>query len=90
VQWVLPVLTAFALTFTPSSPTHHVKKGDPESARRQLERLYGKVDDEVSQRLALIQLAVAIEEAESTAHGTITYADCFRGTDRKRTLTIMA
>lgn len=87
---MLPLATAFFLIFTPSSPTYLVKKGDPESARRQLERLYGKDDDEVSQRLALIQLAVAIEEAEFAAHGNVTYADCFRGTDRKRTLTIMA
>ncbi|ORY61069.1 general substrate transporter [Leucosporidium creatinivorum] len=90
LQWMLPTLTAFFLIFTPSSPTHLVKKAQPEQARRELERLYGKDDDEVSQRLALIQLAVAIEEAESADRGIVTYADCFRGTDRKRTLTIMA
>lgn len=76
--------------FAPESPVQLVKTGKPEQALKSLRRIRPKEDEAQDLvRLAGAQLSVAasIEEAQSQSDS---YLECFKGVDRKRTLTVIA
>lgn len=89
VQWVFPVLAIPAVLLAPESPIRLVKQGRPEQALQALSRARPSEDRHtVHVQLANAQLTVAaaIEEARSQSSS---YVDCFKGTDLKRTLTVI-
>jgi hypothetical protein len=86
---VLPAIAIPLVLIAPESPTQLVKRGLPERAIASLQRLRpNDTEEQVLVRLASVQLAVAtsIEEAKTQSDS---YLECFRGTDLKRTLTVI-
>ena len=83
VQWVwLPFLIP-AMVFAPESPYWYVRKGKIEQAQRTVARLapeaeHDRVHDVVSSM-------IRTNELESKVHQGTSFADCFRGIDRRRT-----
>lgn len=85
LQWAWPAFLIPILFFAPDSPWHLVRQGRPEEAERSLGRLYSSSnvsDGHIKDTLAAITKTNAIEEQMSV--GT-SYADCFKGFERKRT-----
>ncbi|BEJ10579.1 hypothetical protein CspHIS471_0100010 [Cutaneotrichosporon sp. HIS471] len=84
LQWLWPAFLIPLLCFAPESPWHLVRVGQLDEAElslRRLQRASANVD--VKATLATIVHTNQLEE-EITA-GT-SYADCFRGTERRRTI----
>ncbi|KAM0752453.1 general substrate transporter [Meredithblackwellia eburnea MCA 4105] len=91
LQWLLPILTLSFLLVTPDSPVYLVKQSRPEDALEAYKKLYGPATEatELRAHLARTQLAVAHELEQSEKIGNPSFLECFRGTDRIRTLTVM-
>lgn len=66
------------------SPNYLLLRGRKEAARHSISRLYGR-NSSVDARLAHLQSGIQ-HELERDDHSS--YLDCFKGTDRKRTLTV--
>lgn len=88
IQWIFPVLTGLLFIFMPESPTWLLLQNKTESARDSLCRLHGK-NNQIDSRLAHMSLAIRIEEQQSLQHGAGSYVDLFRGSNLKRTLTVV-
>jgi SP family general alpha glucoside:H+ symporter-like MFS transporter len=69
------------LVLIPESPWYLVRKGKNEAALKSLTKIYRGSGDDIAQHLARIQEVVEIEASD-------TYFDLFRGTNRRRTLTV--
>ncbi|KAK0654901.1 general substrate transporter [Cercophora newfieldiana] len=82
--WVFPFVLAVGLPFMPESPYYLVMKGEHEKARRALQRLSG---EGVEARLVEIQKTVEAERALASEKPT--FAECFRGTNLRRTRIIL-
>lgn len=83
VQWFWPIPIGLAVVFAPESPWWLVRQGRLAEARRAVARLASvPTADAVDKTLALISHTDRLERAASA--GT-SYADCFRGTDLRRT-----
>ncbi|OJJ38807.1 hypothetical protein ASPWEDRAFT_168687 [Aspergillus wentii DTO 134E9] len=84
VQWAWPLPIILGCLFAPESPWWHVRRGDEEGARRALRRLTSKNDPTFNpdETIAMIQHTNELEQ--SLAKGT-SYADCFKGTNLRRT-----
>ncbi|KAH9939513.1 maltose permease [Amylocystis lapponica] len=83
LQWIFPVLLLAGLPFAPESPWWLVRKGRIDDARKILTRLAGPVTTDVDLQLQQIKETI---ELEDTYAANSTYADCFRGINRKRTI----
>lgn len=81
-QFIFPIIILALLPFCPESPWHLVRKGKLTAAEDSLRRLMHSSMD-VKAALAHIQLTTDLEMEEVN---TATFADCFRGTDRRRTV----
>lgn len=66
------------------SPNYLLLKGQTEAARNSMARIYGK-NNQIDARMAHLQSGI---QHEMNQDQKATYLDCFRGTDRKRTLTV--
>lgn len=84
LQLFFAVVLLAGYPFAPESPVFLVRKGRNLDALRVLEQLYGEGTDH-SAKLALIEATIAEEEGKKKA----TIIDCFRGTDRIRTMISM-
>ncbi|KAH7309712.1 general substrate transporter [Stachybotrys elegans] len=84
VQWIWPVLILCGLVFAPESPWWHVRKGNRDAARDSLLRLTSckQTGFNVEETLAMIEHT---NEMEKQAKEGVTYHDCFRGVDIRRT-----
>lgn len=82
--WVFPGILALGLPFMPESPYYLVMKGQHDEARRALQRLSGM---HVDARLAQIQQTVEAERRIASAKAS--FAECFRGTNWRRTRIIL-
>jgi SP family general alpha glucoside:H+ symporter-like MFS transporter len=85
VQWVFIPPILLGVLFAPESPTWLVRKGRLDDARASLRRLTRRSavsDDELEDSLALLRSTNELER--SLDEGT-SYADCFRGSNRRRT-----
>lgn len=83
VQWFWPIPIGLAVVFAPESPWWLVRKGRLAEARRSVARLTrAPTTGEIDKTLALISHTNKLELRASA--GT-SYADCFRGTDLRRT-----
>jgi MFS family permease len=88
VQWAWPITTGLLFVFLPESPTWLLLKGRTEAAKRSLQRLYGPHNN-IQARLAHMALGIRLEEEQALRHGTGSYIDLFRGSNLKRTLTVV-
>lgn len=85
LQWVWPVPLFIAAYFAPESPWNAVRREKPDEARQSLNRLLPDGEDKpqrVEASLAYIQYTTELEKAETAG---ATFADCFRGTNLRRT-----
>jgi MFS transporter, SP family, general alpha glucoside:H+ symporter len=82
VQFVFPIIILVLLPFCPESPYHLVRKNKIDEAEHALKRLMHPSMD-AKAALSHIQLITALEMEE---RDTTTFIDCFRGTDRRRTI----
>ncbi|KAL5329517.1 hypothetical protein ACEPPN_003031 [Leptodophora sp. 'Broadleaf-Isolate-01'] len=85
LQWVWSGLILVIFSFLPESPVYLIKKNKLNKARRSMAKLYG-ADQNVDARLAYLRSTI-----EEEGHGTdeVGYAECFRGNDRRRTMTVI-
>lgn len=81
-QWGFAVVALCGQVFMPESPVFLVRKGRMSDAQRVLERLYSDPQD-AEGHLARIKLT--LDEAETQQHSA-SFADCFRGSNLRRTL----
>ncbi|KAI0173131.1 sugar transporter [Hypoxylon sp. FL1284] len=84
VQWVWPVPILAGLLFAPESPWWHVRHGNREAARASLLRLTSRNDPafDADETIAMIEHTNELEKQLSEG---VTYRDCFRGVDLRRT-----
>ncbi|KAG4442460.1 hypothetical protein IFR05_002062 [Cadophora sp. M221] len=88
VQWGfsgLAIITAFIL---PESPTYLITKDKRDAAEKAYIRLHGSKTD-VAAGLNIIQSTIDHERAMAASAETATYADCFKGTNARRTWIII-
>lgn len=88
VQWAWPILTGVLFCFMPESPTFLLLKDRPDAAKASLARLYGS-DNQIDARLAHMALGIRLEEEQALKHGAGSFVDLFRGSNLKRTLTVV-
>ncbi|ERS95175.1 hypothetical protein HMPREF1624_08386 [Sporothrix schenckii ATCC 58251] len=92
LQWLWPLVIFPVLCFAPESPWHLVRTGRRSAARKALARLQTSSASasasvpgaDIDATLATIERTNAMEKAAMGPAET-TYADCFRGTERRRT-----
>ncbi|CAK7234894.1 hypothetical protein SBRCBS47491_009103 [Sporothrix bragantina] len=80
-QWGFAVVALAGQIFLPESPVFLVQKGKVDAARKVLNRLYSDPRDAEGH---LERIKLTLEEAETSEIGS--YLDCFKGTNRRRTL----
>ncbi|KAK1998906.1 sugar porter family MFS transporter [Colletotrichum falcatum] len=84
VQWVWPVPILIGLIFAPESPWWYVRHNDKAAAKRALLRLTSRNQPNFNpdKTIAMIEYT---DEMERRAKEGVTYPDCFRGVDLRRT-----
>lgn len=85
LQWIWPVPILVGTFLAPESPWYYVKKGQKDRARRSLMRLArkdGQTQRDIDRQLALL---VYTNEMEKTHSAGVSYLDCFKGTELRRT-----
>ncbi|KAI1442078.1 sugar transporter [Annulohypoxylon stygium] len=84
VQWVWPVPILAGLFFAPESPWWHVRHGNREAAKASLLRLTSRNDPSFNadETIAMIEHT---NELEKRMKDGLTYRDCFKGVDLRRT-----
>ncbi|KAF2163119.1 hypothetical protein M409DRAFT_37302, partial [Zasmidium cellare ATCC 36951] len=85
VELIAPLSLLIALVFMPDTPRWHASRGRDEKAMSALRRLRGSTytEEELEAEHAEV---VAFIEIERSLRTSTSFADCFRGTDRRRTL----
>jgi MFS transporter, SP family, general alpha glucoside:H+ symporter len=82
IQWVWPVILLSGLWFAPESPWRLLRQNKREQAERSLER-FSKKDEKINKRETLaVMVKTDLLEYENEI-GT-PYADCWKGTNRRR------
>ncbi|GAB7348640.1 hypothetical protein MBLNU459_g7012t1 [Dothideomycetes sp. NU459] len=87
IQWAFAGLTAVLFAIAPESPTWLILKNRDEDAKKSMQRLYGSNNHEA--RYRHLRHEIKVEAAAEHAHGIGSYLDLFRGSNLKRTLTVM-
>ncbi|KAI0134804.1 sugar transporter [Daldinia grandis] len=84
VQWVWPVPILAGLVFAPESPWWYIRNDNREAARASLLRLTSPNDPSFNadETIAMIEHT---NELEKRMKQGLTYRDCFKGTDLRRT-----
>ncbi|WWD01376.1 hypothetical protein V866_008319 [Kwoniella sp. B9012] len=80
LQWIFPVILLIGLPFAPESPWYLARKERDEKARLVLQVLGMK---DLDLRLRQIHETIALEDHYAAQ---ATYVQCFRGSDRRRTI----
>ncbi|KAH6687958.1 general substrate transporter [Plectosphaerella plurivora] len=83
-QWAFPVFVLACVPLMPESPWYLVRKQRHDDARKSLVRLHRNGVD-VEELLSAVDLAVAAELNLAEGAKGVSYADCFRGTNARRT-----
>lgn len=79
--WPVPLMVVAYLA--PESPWYLVRKDRLDEARRSIERLSGaKTQDQISAQLAMMVHTTTVESSVSSG---VSYKDCFKGIDLRRT-----
>ncbi|KAL0943010.1 MFS maltose permease [Colletotrichum truncatum] len=84
VQWVWPVPILIGVCFAPESPWWYVRHNDKAAAKRSLLRLTSRNQPNFNpdETIAMIEHT---NEMEKRVKEGVTYRDCFKGTDLRRT-----
>ncbi|KAI1134699.1 sugar transporter [Hypoxylon sp. FL0543] len=84
VQWVWPIPILVGVIFAPGSPWWHVRHGNREAAKASLLRLTSRNDPSFNadETIAMIEHT---NELEKQMKEGLTYRDCFKGIDLRRT-----
>ncbi|KAJ5300179.1 hypothetical protein PENANT_c175G08769 [Penicillium antarcticum] len=80
-QWGFAAIALIGQILMPESPVYFVRRGKLPEARKALSRLYSDPNDAEGH---LERIKLTLEEAESQQNAS--YAECFRGTNLRRTL----
>lgn len=83
-QWAFPVFVLACIPLMPESPWYLVRKQQLDDARKSLVRLHRKNVD-IDQLLGDVSLAAAAEMNLAEGGKGVSYADCFRGINARRT-----
>jgi hypothetical protein len=86
IQWAVGFILILAFAVTPESPVYLINNHKFEKAHKVMTLIYGKDNDPDARLAYLIKI---IREENHSEHERGTYFDCFKGTDLKRTLTVM-
>ncbi|KAL4765660.1 MFS-type transporter fmqE [Aspergillus foveolatus] len=87
IQWAVGGIFAVTCLFAPESPVYLINSGRVDAAERVMKKLYSSkfsIDD----RLAYLVKTIS-EEQEQQRISAGSYLDCLRGSNLKRTLTVM-
>ena len=79
-QWGFAAIGLVGQILMPESPVYLVGKGKPEAAQKALERMYSDPKDAEAH---LERIKITLREAETQE--SLSYLDCFRGTNLRRT-----
>jgi SP family general alpha glucoside:H+ symporter-like MFS transporter len=84
IQWVWPVPILIGVIFAPESPWWHVRHGNRAEAKRSLLRLTSskQQDFNADETIAMIEHTNELEKKMSQG---VSFRDCFRGIDLRRT-----
>ncbi|WYZ43180.1 hypothetical protein EsH8_VI_000879 [Colletotrichum jinshuiense] len=83
IQWLWPVPLMVVSYLAPESPWYLVRKDRLDEARISIERLSGdKTQDQINAQLAMM---VHTTKVESGISSDVSYIDCFKGIDLRRT-----
>ncbi|KAF7554882.1 hypothetical protein G7Z17_g2604 [Cylindrodendrum hubeiense] len=86
IQWAVGGLASLLFLLVPESPNFLVQKQRFDAAKKALGKIYGP--ETSGERLALLVKTIQEEQVNSEINSG-SYLDCFKGTDLKRTLTIL-
>jgi MFS family permease len=84
-MWPFSAIPIIVSLIIPESPVHHVRKGRLELAAKTQARL-STAQDNIPARIEEIQVILQHEAEQAASDARTTYWECFRGTDRRRTL----
>ncbi|KAL2010893.1 hypothetical protein VTN00DRAFT_3611 [Thermoascus crustaceus] len=84
VQWTWPVPLFIFISFAPESPWWLVRQGRYEDAERVVRRLCSSATVAARAKESVAMMIHTIQEEKEAATG-VSYLDCFRGTDLRRT-----
>ncbi|KAJ5937541.1 hypothetical protein N7454_003883 [Penicillium verhagenii] len=85
VQWGVGFIALVAFSLAPESPVYLIQRGRIEEAKKVMGRIYSghsNIDDRIAYLLMTME-----EEKAGGNNKAVSYLDCFRGADLKRTLT---
>ncbi|TDZ15325.1 Maltose permease MAL31 [Colletotrichum orbiculare MAFF 240422] len=83
IQWLWPVPLMIISYFAPESPWYLVRNDRLEEAHRSIERLSGdKTQDQINAQLAMMVHTTKVEAGVTSG---VSYKDCFKGIDLRRT-----
>jgi hypothetical protein len=84
-QWAFPCAILLVVWIMPESPWYQVRRGNEDAARASLRRILGDKPDSISGFMDVIQSTVEQERQLSSLQRSVSYADCFRGQNFRRT-----
>jgi SP family general alpha glucoside:H+ symporter-like MFS transporter len=82
LQWAFAVPLLISISFAPESPWFFVRRGRIEDARKSLQRLSQRSEEDIQLAISMMQHT---DEVEKEISAGTTYADCFRGVNLRRT-----
>jgi SP family general alpha glucoside:H+ symporter-like MFS transporter len=83
-QWAFSGFAMVAPFLMPESPVYYMTKGKPDQSTKALRRLYGSKRN-LEQLAQIIRFTIEHEEGKSAERANASYAECFKGTDARRT-----
>ncbi|KAL2800974.1 general substrate transporter [Aspergillus keveii] len=87
IQWAVGGIFAIACLLAPESPIFLINTGRVDEAKKVMQKLYSS-NFSIDDRIAYLVKTIS-EEQEQERISAGSYLDCFKGTNLKRTLTVM-
>ncbi|KAH9224412.1 hypothetical protein DL95DRAFT_350258 [Leptodontidium sp. 2 PMI_412] len=89
-QWAIPSIVILTIYFWPESPVWLCRVKKPDQAKAALRQIHGSNSGiDIEGIFAQIQETIAQENATHEATSSASYMECFKGTDKRRTLICM-